>query len=424
MNRLWRQLGSDFTVEWESVRPRMLDVLAEGRLAAVSTASGYLDSVLAETGQYAPAVGEIVPSAFVRTAPDGRAVSSLLDQYPIRARSLIAAGVNVAGALAVAGNLLTATTLTMLADDRREVYGADITRRKNIAGYVRMLNPPSCKDCIILAGKWYRWNTGFKRHPRCDCQHIPVAEDAADDLRTDPYAYFNSLSEVEQSRLFGRIDARAIRDGGDIYRVVNTSNRGLATLKGHRVYGTPMRMTVDDIYRVAGTRTNAIRILEQEGYITGPQIRDGNVGGRMWEAFSGMTSVPRAGSARERVLAARSTGVRDPLDRATMTAAERRLFDASYRLQYARTYGSLPRSIGVNSADVASGAVGPVATTARLRELEDALRVEMSGIGVKQPSLQMLADELGLTEGGDAAAVFARIDKDMRDRYWRVMKRS
>ena len=51
------------------------------------------------------------------------------------------------------------------------------------------------------------------------------------------------------------------------------------------------------------------------------------------------------------MLDANASGIRDPLNRYTMTAAERRLFDANYRLNEARLTGNRPGSIGPNSAD-------------------------------------------------------------------------
>jgi hypothetical protein len=119
----------------------------------------------------------------------------------------------------------------------------------------------------VLAGKFYHWNAGFKRHPRCDCIHIPTRESLADDTTTDPTEYFNSLSPEQQDAAFTKTGARAIRDGADVSRVVNVNQRGLATAKGNLRFGTPSRMTVDDIYRQAGTRMNAIRLLEREGYV-------------------------------------------------------------------------------------------------------------------------------------------------------------
>lgn len=237
-----------------------------GRDASVRAALPYTDSVLSETLVTAPATGALVPARFIRDAPDGRDMLSLLDQSIVVTKSAIAGGETVAGALAVGGSWLTGTTLTVLADTRRQVYHADIIQRPGL-GYARMLNPPSCSRCAILAGKWYAWNRGFLRHPRCDCIHIPSPESMAEDFTTDPTEYFNSLSKEQQDKYFTKTGARAIRDGADVSRVTNVNQRGLATAKGAKRYGTPSRMTVDDIYRTAGTRANAIRMLRDEGYV-------------------------------------------------------------------------------------------------------------------------------------------------------------
>jgi hypothetical protein len=223
-----------------------------------------------------------------------------------------------------------------------------------------MLNPPSCKFCITLAGKWFRWNEGFPSHPHCDCRHIPAQEAAAGDLTIDPYAYFRSLDTKMQDRLFGKNDAQAIRDGGDIYRVVNTRSRGLSTAKQAKKFGTPSRMTVDDVYREAGTRRQAIEMLAREGYVTGPQVAGGNIRG------NGSTNAATIARGRgrgtylvggERVTTRRAaefdalvSGQRDPLNRSTITAAERRIYDDYYRAEQALLLRRA-RTIGGNSAD-------------------------------------------------------------------------
>lgn len=393
-------------------------MLAAGRSAAASTAAGYLDEVLAETRQTAPAVSSVAPAAFLSTAPDGRSIETLYDEPIIWTKTAVKEGLTVDAALARTASALTALTLTVLADTRRAVYGADIIQRPALTGYVRMLNPPSCERCVLLAGKWFRWNQGFLRHPRCDCQHIPAAEDLADDLRTDPVEYFNSLAPAQQERLFGRSGARAIRDGADIYRVGNIRMRGLATAKGHLRYGTPSRLTVDDIYRTAGTRTRAIAMLEQEGYI----LPRGQVAVRFAPGVRTDAQVIAAGRGRgtvtiggRTVTTARAsrydaavTGVRDPLNRATMTSAERRLYDASYRLQYARRNGVVPRSVGLNSADVASGARGITATPAWIAQLEDDLARQIARI-TPGSSTHRVYLALNLGDEAAAAATFDRI---------------
>jgi hypothetical protein len=263
---------------------------------------------------------------------------------------------------------------------------------------------------VILAGKWFRWNTGFRRHPRCDCIHIPSAENMAGDFRTDPYEYFHSLSKSEQDGVFGKSGAQAIRDGADIYKTVNL-NGVTVTNAGVRSRSIG-RVTVADIYKAAHTREEAISLLERNGFI----LPRGQVVAQRAERFAGMTSTPRPGSARERVLAARRSGVRDPLDRSTMTAAERRLFDANYRLEYARQNGYLPRSIGPNSADAAAGTRGLLATPERIAELEAELQKQLGAIQPRQTSMIRLVNELGLNDDR-SAVVFGQIEAVMQARF-------
>jgi hypothetical protein len=398
----FRAMGEDFDTSWASIRPRMLATVELARAKAVDTSAGYVEALLAETGQSAPAVGEISHTGFLASAPDGRPMGTLLDQGVVIAKARVASGMDSTAALAAAGQWIAQAVLTVMADTGRAVVSADIARRPALTGYTRMLNAPSCSRCVILAGKWFRWNEGFQRHPRCDCRHIPASEDVAGDYRTDPYAYFNSLTERQQERVFGRSEARSIRLGGDIFRIENTRMRGLGTAKGAIRFGTPSRMTVDDILRVAGTRTNAIRLLEQEGYITGPQVPGGNILGQR-EGFGHLGKGGVARAASDAVTQARLTGVRDPLNRYTMTAAERRLYDANYRYQYALRTGSMPRSIGASSAD--KYAIERAASADDIAALRAALQAELNGLASAPTSVRLLADELALTGGGGRGVI-------------------
>jgi hypothetical protein len=236
--------------------------------------------------------------------------------------------------------------------------------------------------------------------------HIPALENRAGDVRTDPYEMFRSMSEDQQDRTFGRINARAIRDGADIYRVVNIEQRGLATAKAAQRYGTPSRLTVDDIYRVAGTRKNAVKIMRDNGYILdrgqvslplAPGVRtDAQViaagRGRGTLRINGR-SVTTGRAAR---FDAANTGLRDPLNRSTMTAAERRLFDANYRLDYALRTGRIPQSIGANSAS--RGTVERVATPEQIAEYRRQLAQQMAVLNKAGTpvSVRRLAQALGL----------------------------
>lgn len=406
VSQLWRRMGDDFDESWSRIRPEMLSMVELGRRAAAVNAVGYTAAVLAETNQVDDAVGALSVDRFLSSAPDGRSVAGLLDEAVVGAKVAVGRGATSDEALAQSGRWLSMASLTLMADTRREVYAADIGQRPRLNGYVRMLNPPSCSRCIILAGKWFRWNEGFLRHPRCDCQHIPGAENVVGDERTDPYLMFRSMSAEQQERTFGRIEARAIRDGADIFRVVNINQRGLATARGARIYGTPSRLTVDDIYRRAGTRTNAIRMMREEGYILDrgqvlPELSPGaRTDAQVLAAGRGRGTVTIGGTtvttARASRFDAASTGVRDPLNRATMTAAERDLFDAHYRLQYARRTGNVPRGVGLSSADVNAASIP--ATPARIAELERALARQVARLGERgtPESVRRLARALGL----------------------------
>ena len=133
---------------------------------------------------------------------------------------------------------------------------------RNGVGYVRAVNPPCCKDCAVQAGKFFRSNTGFKRHPGCDCVHIPttVAQPGGFGQSVDP-ADITNLSAAERD---------ALADGADLSRVVNAnrgrSKDGFTTTERKPKRG--QRLTPEGIYRVSATREEAVRRLRDNGYLT------------------------------------------------------------------------------------------------------------------------------------------------------------
>lgn len=326
---LWRRMGDEFTASWYSIAAPLTVAVAAAQVQAAGTADKYLGSALFETGQMDTPVSDVRPESFGGLSVDGRPLDAMLYGAVITTKQAVAAGSTPTEALKHGGAWLEMAVLTAVADANREAVSAGIASRPTVTGWVRMLNPPSCSRCVILAGKWFRWNEGFQRHPRCDCRHIPSSESLAGDMTTDPYEYFRSLSEADQNKVFGKQNARAVRDGADIFRVENIRLRGLSSPRSWQAqrYGTPTRMTVDDIYRAAGHRSNAIRMLTENGYITGPQNPQGNILG-FREGFGALGRGGTRVGASQAVAQARLTGVRDPLNRATMTAAERRLADA------------------------------------------------------------------------------------------------
>jgi len=254
----------------------------------------------------APAAGRLVPEAFAGVASDGRDLGSLLEQPVIRAR---AAGGGVDG-LAAGRAQLDLIVWTQVADAAREAVQVGIVARSRVGGYVRMLVGKSCPRCVILAGAFYRWNRGFRRHERCDCRHIPAAEDTADEWRTDPRKAIAS----GQVHGFTKAQLKAIGDGADPAQVVNaergtstavvagrtlqvttegTTRRGYASsvrrsiaeqrgqvvpetaqqvgrrgaVGNYVVRRTSPRLMPGEIYRVATSRDDAIRLLVSNGYV-------------------------------------------------------------------------------------------------------------------------------------------------------------
>lgn len=354
---LWSEMTDDFDASWDAIVADLTATLTAAQLGAARDAIEYIPAVLAETNQDDLPTADISAQRFAGTTADGRPTSGLLRSAVSTAKSAVGDGATVATALAAGGKWLDMAFLSEIADANRGASAASITVRPTITGWVRMLNPPSCKRCAILAGKWFRWNEGFERHPRCDCRHIPASENVAGDFVTDPYEYFKSLTAKQQDSIFGAEDAQAIRDGGDIFRVVNIRDRGLAVAKGWqaRRYGTPTRLTINDIYDKAdGSRDKAIELMEREGFITGARNPEGNVKGTDRNSVGG--AMGRGGTrigATTAFQQAQRTGIRDPyspdpsvsLDPATQTAAERRLHQA-YLIKKAVDEGRNPFGSG------------------------------------------------------------------------------
>lgn len=173
------------------------------------------------------------------------------------------------------------------------VDAASVELAAEDARYVRVLNLPSCKRCVILAGRIYRSEEAFERHPLCDCEHWVVGsedEARAAGLILDPMEAF----EHGQVRGLSQADERAIRDGADIVTVVNATAGGgrkvgitnavTADIFGRTVKATtlgttakaawrkanpnlPVRLRPQSIYEHATSHEDALRLLRLYGYL-------------------------------------------------------------------------------------------------------------------------------------------------------------
>ena len=340
--RAWSRVDERWISEsWAEALREFEAVITAAQVRAATYGAEYGAAALAEQGLYTPPNAFVRPAGFADISPDGRPLRGLLYSPATTAKSLIAEGASTSGALAAAGGRLDRILKSILSDTSRQAAGVDLAARPRV-GYVRQLVGKSCPDCLILAGRYYRWNEGFDRHPGDDCVHVPTTEAAASGVTVDPYAHFNAMSAAEQDEFWGAANAKAIRDGADIYQVHNakrgmtktgifttegTTRRGRASLglaRGQR------RLTPEGIYQMYPDRADALRALEQHGYVLpGGQLPGGSIRGANYEGFGALGKGGTARAATDAVLRARETGVRDPSVRYTMTAAERRLHDAT-----------------------------------------------------------------------------------------------
>lgn len=340
--RAWAGVDSgDLSGSWQSSLPELAAAVSLVQESAASLGASYGAATLAAQGLYEAPQHFVNPEAFAGFASDGRSLAGLLYAPVPHTKGLIAGGMDVKDAVRKGGSFLSMATQTTIADTGRAAAGVDTATRKNV-GYVRMLNPPSCSRCSILAGRFYRWNNGFNRHPKCDCVHVQTTATAAaetEGLIHDPYEYFKGLSASEQDRTYGKAEAQAIRDGSDIFQVVNAKRGvkpgGLVTTEGTSKRGNfgrnGPRLTPEAIYGKGLNRADTLAELERYGYILpGGQNPTGVLRGQA-EGFGALGRGGTRVGVRNAVEEARRTGARDPLQRATMTAAERRVVDAQLR---------------------------------------------------------------------------------------------
>lgn len=257
---------------WSRRIARLLLAITLAQRVAAAEADTYLNEVLDEQGIDPAATGSLDAGALAGVASDGRPLESLLAQPGITALTAIGAGQGVDRAMTAGGFLAGLIGHTQVADAGRVADQVALASRPQVGGYVRMLVGSTCGRCVILAGRRYQWNAGFRRHPKCDCVHIPTAESDPDDLRVNPRKLFESMSAAEQDKAFTKAGAEAIRAGADMNQIVN-ARRGMYTAADGRRYttaggGRRPRLLPEQIFIEAkGDRDEALRLLKLHGYI-------------------------------------------------------------------------------------------------------------------------------------------------------------
>lgn len=210
------------------------------QLASIALSTGSTDAILAEQAITAPPVAQIGSAALLT----GTAITALLDSVdsPAAFDRLVA---------------------SLILDAGRTATAVDIARRPALAGYVRSLNPPSCSRCAILAGRVYRYSTGFLRHPLCDCLMTPTNEAEGADLVTDP----TDLLHAGQITGLSKADMTALDAGADLGKVVNIRRHAAGLSVGSSVISRAGKLTPQGVLRIASDRAHAIELLRRYGYL-------------------------------------------------------------------------------------------------------------------------------------------------------------
>ncbi|GAA2681805.1 MULTISPECIES: hypothetical protein [Actinosynnema] len=256
----------DGSASWPDVAAVLAEAVMIAQTAAAGGAQDYVGAALTAQGVEAAFDGEVPAEAFGGLVDSALSLLDTLILAPVsvRARALDA-GLPLAEAQRRAQLTVVTLVSTAVADAGRQAEGVAGIASPRTRGYVRMLVPPTCARCAVLAGRVYGRRTAFRRHHRCDCRHIPAAE-SAPDLTTSPRQYFDALSESEQDRVFTSAGAQAIRDGADIGQVVN-ARQGAYGLAGAGSRITPEEAAALREGRAAG-RLRPVTVDGREVYVT------------------------------------------------------------------------------------------------------------------------------------------------------------
>lgn len=251
--------------------------------AAVEAADPFVTAALHAQGADPIGDGVLNAAAFVdQTDGGGSWLRNLVYAPPSAYQDAIAQGSGATLAESRARYVANAIALSAMQDVPRSAVTTAMRARRRVKGYVRCLRGKTCGRCAILAGRRY-FVEAFRRHPRCDCYHVPVAESIDGDWTTSPKSYFRSLTSVEQDEVFGQDGAAAIRHGADMAQVVN-ADLGVTTVAGlnvttsgtarglaaQRLDGAP-RLMPDEIFALAEregwTREQTLEALHRYAYL-------------------------------------------------------------------------------------------------------------------------------------------------------------
>lgn len=260
----WARMGEDLDAGWALIGKRVVILTAAAQLGAAREGAAYIPAALEQQDLDLEAVAKTRPASFagLATSLDGLTYGSLENLlYGAVVRARAASAGSLRERLAVGGRTLETMVHTQVADAARMSASTTISATHG-AGWVRMVNPPCCQRCAVLAGKFFKSNSGFRRHPNCDCRHVPTTkatwEDAGSDIGPDQ---IKDLTDAQR---------QAIADGADMNQVINSHRAGKRSddlMTTQEAVKRGSRLTPEGIYKVSASRDEALKRLRDNGYL-------------------------------------------------------------------------------------------------------------------------------------------------------------
>lgn len=217
--RLWAQMSpTDFDRSWSGIAPSLEALTAGAQLAAATAGAAYVPEALTQQGIDIAPQARVRPAAFAGVASDGRALAGLLEGSVVAAKRAVTRGLDGGDALANGQQWLETVLRGAVTDAARDAAAVEVAARPRVR-WVRVVNPPCCVRCAVLATNVHYWNQPLPRHPRCDCFARPITDVSPDEHFTDPKQLYDrglitDLSPAERAR---------IDDGENLVKVLNTS---------------------------------------------------------------------------------------------------------------------------------------------------------------------------------------------------------
>lgn len=162
LSREWDTMGD--LDEWDRIRGRVVNLVSAAQVGAAHDSALAVHLSLVEAGTPVAADGTLSPAAFAGVTDIGGDLEPYLYGSVAHARTVEAGSVR--DRLREGRDRLFLLAREQVGAASRGASLAGIASRDNV-GYVRLVNPPCCSRCAVLSGKFFRWNTGFQRHPRC-----------------------------------------------------------------------------------------------------------------------------------------------------------------------------------------------------------------------------------------------------------------